>query len=341
MSNLGLGLSFKTNPFPLAPSSQYTGTNALVLPRLDTRANTIPLVETQNGNPAGTSSEGGITYTLPFKHYSPLFTNLSSYETLAPKYFPYASSPYPVDNYGPRGPHLIKQFGTGSTLISFNNNFDRTFPDPPMRQITSNPFGAGTTTTDWTKYEMYQIVDIPVGATVVNYGAMILCPGDDDLRPYNFGGMYIFAGDPSGGKWSVDFSAICGSSVPILPASQESFYINYKEETSDSLFMWAGPSFGSGELVNRWNSNLFLRGADVLVGGTNTAQRPASDYRTWTQLNVRIPLPLGGSGNAVNNTKLGFSMYFAESRSYLSPPLIPPTAQSGSIWIYDPYVVFS
>jgi hypothetical protein len=211
-----------------------------------------------------------------------------------------------------------------------------------MRQITSNPFGSGTTTTDWTKYEMYQIVDIPVGATVLNYGAMILCPEDDDLRPYNFGGMYIFAGDEATG-WSVDFSAICGSSVPILPASQAgSSYINYQEAASSSLFMWAGPSFASeGGLIDRWNSNLFLRGSDVLDGGAYTTQRPASDYRTWTQLNVRIPLPLGGSGNGVDNTRLGFSMYFAESRGYLNAPGVPPSVQSGSVWIYDPYVVFS
>jgi hypothetical protein len=210
-----------------------------------------------------------------------------------------------------------------------------------MRQITSNPLDPGTTTTDWVKYEMYQAVNIPVGATVVNVGAMVLCPASDDLLPYNFGGFYIFAGDS--GTWSVDFAAICGSSVPILPGSQAGpSYINYQETTSNSLYMWAGPSFApDGEAVNRWNSNLYLKGSDVIPGVTYTTQRPASDYRTWKQLNVRIPLPLGGSGNGVDNTKLGFSMYFAESRGYLNAPGIPPTVPSGSIWFYDPYVVFS
>jgi hypothetical protein len=210
-----------------------------------------------------------------------------------------------------------------------------------MRQITSDTTGAGSSTTDWVKYEMYETVNIPVGATEVNVGAMVLCPASDDLRPYNFGGFYIFAGNS--GKWSVDFAAICGSSVPILPGSEAgSSYINYEETTSNSLYMWAGPTFATGgEDINRWNSNLYLKGSDVIPGAAFTTQRPASDYRTWRQLNVRIPLPLGGSGNGVNNTKLGFSMYFAESRGYLSPPNQPPTAQTGSIWMYDPYVVFS
>jgi hypothetical protein len=213
-----------------------------------------------------------------------------------------------------------------------------------MRQITSDTStGAGSSLTNWAKYEMYQIVDIPVGATVLNYGAMILCPADDDLLTYNFGGMYIFAGAPSPALWSIDYSAICGVSVPILPNSQGApTYQNYQEATSSSLFMWAGPSFNlPGEGISRWNSNLFLRGKNVLDDGAYTAQRPASDYRTWKQLNVRIPLPLGGSGNGVDNTRLGFSMYFAESHSYLNAPDIPPTVPSGSIWFYDPYVVFS
>ena len=340
MPKLGLGLSSpQTNSFSLPPSSRYTGTNALSSPRINAFPNTIPLVEAQNGEFAGIGTQGMFTYAIPFRHYSPTFVNLApTYATLAPAYFPYAFPPYTVNNSGPAGRHLFKLFGIGSAIISFNS-FNRTYPDPPMRQITSDTTGSGSTTTDWVKYEIYQSVNIPVGATVVNFGAMVLCPANDDLRPSNFGGFYIFAGNSSPSKWSVDFAAICGSSVPILPASQAgTSYINYQEATSNSLYMWAGPSFATGgEAINRWNSNLYLRGSDVLDGGTNTTQRPASDYRTWKQLNVRIPLPLGGSGNGVDNTKLGFSMYFAESRGYLNGD----GTQSGSVWIYDPYVVFS
>jgi hypothetical protein len=206
-----------------------------------------------------------------------------------------------------------------------------------MRQITSDTTGSGGANKDWVKYEMYQFVNIPIGATEVNFGAMVLCPKDDDLRPYNFGGFYIFAGSPN--RWSIDFTAVCGSSVPILPGSEAGkTYIKYEEATSNSLYMWAGPSFDpGGEAVNRWNSYLYLRGSSVVDGASYTTQRPASDYRTWKQLNVRVPLPLGGVGGSVNNTQLGFSMYFAESRGYLNDS----GTQSGSVWIYDPYVVFS
>jgi len=205
-----------------------------------------------------------------------------------------------------------------------------------MRQITSDIIGAGGNTQDWVKYEMYQAVNIPVGATEVNFGAMVLCPASDDLRSYNFGGFYIFAGSPN--KWSVDFAAICGWQVPSLPGTQSgSLYTNFKEGNSNSLYMWAGPSFDpGGEGINRWISDLYLRGANILSNvGSSTTQQFASSYRTWKQLNVRVPLPL--VGGAVDNTQLGFSMYFAESRGYLTGGGTP----SGSIWFYDPYVVFS
>ena len=340
MPKLGLGVTAsQTSTILLPPPSQYTGTNALLSTRLSDLSGCTPLVESNNGDPAGAYIVGETTYPInDWKHFSPTFTNIVNYKSLAPKYFLNAYPPYSIGG-GPAGRHLIKQSGIGSTLIGFNS-LTRTYPDPPMRQITSDTStGAGSSTTNWAKYEMYQIVDIPVGATVLNYGAMILCPANDDLRAYNFGGMYIFAGAPSPARWSIDYSAICGVSVPILPNSQGApTYQNYQEATSSSLFMWAGPSFAlPGEEIPRWNSDLFLRGLDVLDGGANTAQRPASDYRTWKQLNVRIPLPLGGSGNGVDNTKLGFSMYFAESHSYLNDDGTP----SGSIWFYDPYVVFS
>lgn len=338
MPKLGLGVTAsQTSTFLLPPSSQYTGTNALVSGRLDFLPGCTPLVERNNGTSAGAYIDPpNTTFITEWKHYSPTFTNTVDYKSLAPKYFLNAFPPYTIGG-GPAGRHLIKEFGIGGTLIAFNNNFNRSYPEPPMRQITSDTTGAGGVTQDWAKYEMYQVVNIPVGATVVNVGAMVLCPASDDLRPYNFGGFYIFAGNS--GTWSVDFAAICGSSVPILPGSQGApLYTNYQESSSNSLYMWAGPSFVTGgEAVNRWNSNLYLRGQNVLDGGSNTAQRPASDYRTWKQLNVRIPLPLGGSGSGVDNTQLGFSMYFAESRGYLNDDGTP----SGSIWFYDPYVVFS
>ena len=339
MPKLGLGLDVQHRTTLLVPpSSQYTGTNALLSTRLSDLPGCTPLVERNNGDSAGAYiNPPTTTFITDWKHYSPTFTNIVDYKSLAPKYFLNAYPPYGIGD-GPAGRHLIKEFGIGSTLIAFNNNFARSFPNTPMRQITSDTTGSGGITQDWAKYEMYQVVNIPVGATVVNFGAMVLCPASDDLRPYNFGGIYIFAGDASSKKWSVDFSAVCGSSVPALPTAGTSTYTNYKEATSNSLFMWAGPTFSSsGSSIDRWNSDLYLRGTSVLPSSTSTNQVSASAYRTWKQLNVRIPLPLGGSGNGVNNTRLGFSMYFAESRGYLNGDGTP----TGSIWFYDPYVVFS
>jgi len=328
MPKLGLGLSSpqtnSSSSFSLPPSSQYTGTNVLLSPRLSEFPGPEPIVEQNNLLNAGQYLNNGSPVEITgWKHYSPTFTNTGNYKSLAPKYFLKANPPYAIGGSGPAGRHLIKQFGITSTILGFNS-LSRTYPDPPMRQITSSITGAGSGTTNWVKYEMYQSVNIPVGATSVKFGAMILCPPDDTLRPHNFGGVYIFAG-PGAGKppVSVNFAAICGSSVAALPGVGAS-YVNYEELTSNSLLMFAGPSIYSTE-INRWNSNLYIKGSQQL----------ASTYQTWKQLDVQTPLPLGNSG--VDNTKIGFSMYFAESHSYLDSGATP----TGSIWFYDPYVVFS
>lgn len=328
MPKLGLGLSSpqtnSSSSFSLPPASQYTGTNVLLSARLSEFQGPTPIVEQNNLNDAGQYLNNGSPVAMSgWKHYSPTFTNIGNYKSLAPKYFLNAYPPYAIGGNGPAGRHLIKQFGITSSLIGFNS-LSRTFPDPPMRQITANTTGAGSSTTNWVKYEMYQSVNIPVGATSVKFGAMVLCPPSDPLRPYNFGGIYIFAG-PGAGKppVGVNWTAICGSSVPALPGEGSS-YVNYEETTSNSLLMFAGPSIYSSQ-IDRWNSNLYIKGL----------RQSDSGYQTWKQLDIQTPLPLGNSG--VDNTKLGFSMYFAESHSYLNDEAIP----TGSIWFYDPYVVFS
>jgi len=324
MPKLGLGVTTsQTSTLLLPPSSQYTGTNALLSTRLSDAPGPTAKVESYNCDDAGFYTNDGFPISITgWKHYSPTFTNTVDYKSLAPQYFLNAYPPYSLEE-GPAGRHLIKQFGIGSTLIDFNS-LARTYPEPPMRQITSSITGDGSGTTNWAKYEMYQSVNIPVGATSVKFGAMVLCPSNDLLRPYNFGGVYIFAG-PGDGKppVSVNFTAICGSSVPTLPGEQAT-YTNYEESTSNSLFMFAGPSIYLSE-TNRWNSNLYIKGSKSL----------ASTYQTWKQVNVQTSIPFGNAG--VDNTKLAFSMYFAESHSYLNGDGTP----SGSIWFYDPYVVFS
>lgn len=327
MPKLGLGVTVsQTSTLLLPPSSQYTGTNALLSTRLSDLSSPISNPESNNLGQVGYYANDGFPLPITdWKHYSPTFTNTGNYNSLAPKYFLNAYPPYSLEE-GPAGRHLIKQFGIGSTLIGFNS-LTRTYPDPPMRQITANTTGAGSSNTNWVKYEMYQSVNIPVGATSVKFGAMVFCPPNDPLRPYNFGGIYVFAGPESGKPpVAVNWTAICGSSFSALPGNESPSYVNYEETTSNSLFMFAGPSMLDGQ-INRWNSNLFIKGSQSLASG----------YGTWKQLNIQTSLPLGGTIPGVGNTKLGFSMYFAESHIYLYDDGIP----SGSIWFYDPYVVFS
>lgn len=340
MPRLGMDLGVQSLPSVPAtpPLSQYVGTNALTDPRLSLKSGVAPLVENYNtAGPAGYYNQD--LSVLAWRHYSPTYTNTIDYKTLGLKYFLSAYPPYEL-GIALRSPHLVKLAGIGSTLIAFNS-LTRTYPDPPMRQITNDPTGPGTSTTNWVKYEIFQEVNIPVGATVVNVGAMILAPADDPLREFNFGGFYVFAGgNGSPAKVSIDYAAVCGASVPTLLGSTTSSYTRYQEtDPSNSLFMWAGPQLtGIGAVGNdRWNQDLYIKKVSVAPGATYSNQVLASDFTNWKQLDVRIPLPLGGSGNGVNNSKLGFSLYFAESHSYLNNSGIP----SGSVWFYDPYVVFS
>jgi hypothetical protein len=327
MPKLGLGsILTETSPVLRPPQSAYTGTNVLAQPRLDTFPNTNPIVEQYNNDTAGISVVSPGSYALPWSHYSPTFTTTSEYKSLGPKFFLYDYVPYDP-GYTEKSGHIIKLYGITNRVLSFNT-LDRGYPNPPMRQITSDTTGSGSSTQNWVKYEMYQVVNIPVGATSVKFGAMVLVPESDALRPYNFGGFYVFAGNSP--TISVDYAAVLGSSVPTLPASGFPYYVNYVETTSSSLYMFAGPPIDPVN-VNRWNSSLYLKGIS----------QASSNFKTWKQVNVSIPLPLGGSGSGVDNSKLGFSLYFAESHSYLLNPGSPPGPATGSIWFYDPYVVFS
>lgn len=295
------------------PQSVFSGSNALQNSFLDVDSNAgISTVETFNGS----------TICNSWKFFSPVFTNTGNYKSLAPKFFLKAQEPNNVLNpEDALQKRVVQMNGIGSTLIAFND-LNRGFPSIPMKQITNTVAGTTSPSSDWTKYEMFQTVSIPGGATTMSFGVMARVRASDALRPLNFAGVYVYSG--SGSSWSVDHATICGSSVPSLLGGT-SDYTTYSELVGppyeNSLYMWAGLNLDG---LDRWNTTLKLR---------KRSQEEATAYSDWKQLSVTTTLPR----QMPNDGRVAFSMFFAENHSYLDNSGTP----TGSVWFYNPYVTFA
>jgi len=289
------------------PPSFFSGSNAL--------QNSFLNVDSNAGQ-STLENWNGVFICNSWRHFSPTFTNTSNYQSLALKYFLRAQEPNDALSSGsPLQNRVVQMNGIGSTLIAFNA-LDRV-TSPPMKQITNTVSGTTSSSSDWTKYEMIQTVSIPAGSTTMSFGAMVKVRQSDDLRPLNFGGIYVYSG--TGQTWSVDHASICGSSVPSLLGGT-SDYTTYSSGTLAS-FMWTGLNLDGS---NRFNSTLKLR---------KRSQELSTAYYDWRQLSVITTLPR----ETPNDGRVGFSMYFAENHTYLNNSGIP----SGSIWFYNPYIIFA
>ena len=315
MPKLGTSLAVSQSGagYSAVPQAVFSGSNALQNSFFNVDSNAgADTVEAYNGSSICNS----------WKFFSPVFTNTFNYKSLAPKYFLKAEEPnYALNPEDALQKRVVQMNGIGSTVIAFND-LNRGHPSIPMKQITNTVAGTTSPSSDWTKYEMFQTVSIPGGATTMSFGVMAKVRTSDALRPLNFAGVYVYSG--SGSSWSVDHATICGSSVPSLLGGT-SGYTTYSELVGppfeNSIYMWAGLNLDGNE---RWNSTLKL---------CKRSQEAATAYSDWKQLSVTTTLPR----QTPNDGRVAFSMFFAENHSYLDNSGTP----TGSVWFYNPYVTFA
>lgn len=325
LNSTGLGLE-------VAPNSAYSGTNYIVNSFFD--ADNDYTVNTFNTSITSAS----------WRFCSPLFTSTVDYKSFSQVYFLRNQFPYNDLGIGATvQKRVIKFAGTGSPIIDFNNYFygsdnaglNRSFPNFPMRSITTNIALNGWSgnnnapnqpqtpaNNDWAKYERYQFINVPDGVQFATFGCMVQVPQGDDLRSLNFGGMYVYSYDSATARTTSEAIAITGSGVPSLIAGNFSNGQSELPSPYNARFQWNGfkSDFTNGTFT-RWNDLSLV---------FPIQQEASGGYRGWRQINKAITLPNGTS------RILGVALYFAENHTYLNNDGI----SSGSILFYNPYVTF-
>ena len=213
MSNVtGIGTNLGLNNFAKEGRlKSIAGTNALQNPMLNAD-NGCPVGAQFNGN---TSATVGRDY-LPsaWSPCSPMVTNTADYSALTPcnflaDYRPFDDTgkfggeentpqfPTHLENINYSGGRVLKMYGIGNSLHSFNRNPDRTYPDLPVTNATTATKTVDGTTTwgddeCWSIYQWSQGVVAPTNFTQVTFGAYFRCPPEDLFRQLNFGGVYVW-----------------------------------------------------------------------------------------------------------------------------------------------------
>jgi hypothetical protein len=356
MANItGIGTGFGLKSFAKEGRLKtIVGTNALVNPTFFQSASAesvYPVGAMFNGHKSdtldGSGQERQFFYPLAWSPYSPLFTNTTSYSSLVNNNFLTNYRPYEdtalfggilqssiggqyISDVNYRRDRVLKLFGAGSSLISFNRDPDRTYPDPP---ITGNveagyTVGTGTTWGDsrlWTRYEWSQGVTIPAGATQVTFGAYFRCPPEDLFRDLNFGGCYIFQDVNENPPTNVKINAI------VLKRSAHSLNLP-TGSSQQGHYNWSGLSdiftFGENRYPLRWNDS---------INTQSITYENAEDFAHFKAVTKTITL--SPESNTFN--RLGFAMFFSENQSYMTEPPPSPNPPSGAIQFYNPFVIFS
>jgi len=282
-------------------------------------------------------------------HYSPLF-NQSPYASYIGNIFYNVNiaDPFDEDDFDATGhPRFIKVYGAQDWYDNqssgiLNNNPDRgdaytgTFTDGAFSRIISNTTvssgigatstfnGEGFSTQCWCRdTEWAQIIDIPDSATTCKFGAHIRVDKNDQLKPLNFGGIYVAEdANPSTGVHTrhVNYFAIRdGNATFTLPTGTLSAF--------QSGYNWNGlhSQFGSSTTTVPYYT-------PTSCTVTQHAMLAQEDYASFEKVEYEFTLQTG------TNRSLMLAIFFAENVYYIHNSV---TGNTGGFDVYDPFVEFS
>ena len=347
MANVtGIGTSLGLNNFAKEGRlKSIAGTNALQNPMFDSD-NGYLIGAAFNGNTKQVT--GRDYYPAAWSNCSPIATNTGDYSSLTPTnwladYRPFddtakfggeensESFPTHLININYSGGRVLKMYGIGNSLIPFNRNPDRTFPDLPVTNATTGTKTVDGTTTwgdneCWSLYQWSQGVVVPDGVTQVTFGAYFRCPPDDLFRQLNFGGCYVWQDIVTTPPSNVYVNAIA-----IKRASHSLSLRTGVAPSGQGAFNWSGlgdtPQSG-GNYALRWNDTNNIQ---------SITYKDAEDFSDFTAVTKTITL----QNDAGLPSRIGFGCYFAENHSYLPQTPPDPNPPSGAIQIYNPFLIFS
>ncbi|NBW29131.1 hypothetical protein EBR37_01990, partial [bacterium] len=209
-TNTGFGKIILKN---FSNSIDYNGPNLILNPKFN-QENYYPY-DGLDSNYNAVGSDGSVIMRS-YAHNSPLRYWNGTDNTLFRKQFHKINSSYDLLLYdAPLQNRTMKIMPVGRKFADLNTN------DNLIRTISSSyNIGFDTDLTSWTKYsaEALTAAYVPIAVpsrdvTTVNFGCYVRIDKNNQLRPKNFGGIFINF-RKSNFRSYVNYIAICGNEVP-------------------------------------------------------------------------------------------------------------------------------
>jgi len=329
ITHKGLG---KISVKNFADSISYNGPNLIKNPNFD-QDNYYPY-DGYDNNYYGNTFDGSVIMSK-YLHNSPLRYDSSSYLTLFRKTFHIAKPPYDTLPYdSPLQKRFMKILPVGNRFASVNTDLGL------LRTISSvySPAGGGgdTDLTSWVKYSSETMglqtwgraasklpISIPAEATTVNFGCSVRIAKNDQLRPKNFGGIFINF-KKSTYRSYVNYIAICGNEVPTLLGDDNPYTMFNTDFNSNATCQWLGPNTTKAKVKKL----------------SQTVQDDT--YDSWRIINGSATIPtFSTADNDATNGRaeyVSLHMYLAESFVYLNNN---DNVDTGGMFFYNPYLYFT
>lgn len=283
-----------------------------------------------DGNYTSGGTQNGTVIMRSYVHNSPLRYDPTNYATLFRKQFHKPYPPYDLLPFNaPLQNRIMKIMPVGQKFAAINTD------DNLLRTISSAyTIGADTDLTSWTKYSAetfagYYPFSIPASVTTVNFGCYVRIDKNNQLRPKNFGGIFInfraLSGDVTLAYRSyVNYIAICGNEVPTLLGDDDPYTIFRTDWSSNATSQWVGPN----------NSKVKVKKLSQVTQDDT--------YDGWKLLTGSASVPTFSTSNNDNvdgrANYVSLHMYLAESFVYLNNN---DGVDTGPMYFYSPYLYFS
>jgi hypothetical protein len=222
-------------------SIDYNGPNLILNPEFN-QENYYPY-DGLDSNYNAVGSDGSVIMRS-YAHNSPLRYDPGTSNTLFRKQFHKINSSYDLLPYNaPLQNRTMKIMPVGNKFATVNTN------DNLIRTISSSYIiGTDTDLTSWTKYSAEALngvntpVSVPtIGATTVNFGCYVRIDKNNQLRPKNFGGIFINFTRLTSRSY-VNYIAICGNEVPTLLGDDNPYTVFRTDWSSNAICQWVGPN---------------------------------------------------------------------------------------------------
>ena len=291
-----------------------------------------------------TTELSGLTEVFQWKHMGRIFTNGSDFQIALPHNFQDTTAPYPVLPIGGGLQERVwNLFGVGNYgFLGKNNAMDDHVPYLVMNATATQATAlAALSATDWQDYnpwdsandsvrdqmwirhEWSQVVpilddtDIAAGGSL-QVGAQIRFPLRDKIRPKSFAGFYV--------SWEYGISTNRKVSVDYVVFADTAEYAN-----SAALDLKQGTLSGGSRAIynNFWGlkaNNEFAANsppsmtdasADTVITERNFLAQ--SDYRSFDEVEVSIPVPAGYTSTQAVDPEVKIAFYYAENMEYMTP----------------------